>query len=183
MHDNASIRHASFLSFTPPLCEAFERSLEQVHVDTQELDESSRHAPGTRFRGGLAPWQVRRVTAYIETHLNAPIVIKDLAAIARLSAYHFCRAFRESFRDSPHGYLMRRRVGRAQTLMAQTEVSLSHVAADCGLSDQAHLNRLFRRFVGESPGAWRRARTNANARSPRANESRTSNWTLGNDDP
>jgi len=128
--------------------------------------------PSTQFRGGLAPWQVRRVTAYIETHLSAPIVIKDLAAIARLSAYHFCRVFRESFRDSPHGYLMRRRVGRAQTLMVQTDVSLSHVAADCGLSDQAHLNRLFRRFVGVSPGAWRRARITANTHSPIADENR-----------
>ena len=83
---------------------------------------------------------------------------KDLAALVELSSFHFCRAFRDSFGDSPHAYVTRRRIERAQGLMLTTNNSLSQVAMDCGLADQAHFNRLFRRFVGESPGAWRRAR-------------------------
>jgi AraC-like DNA-binding protein len=47
---------------------------------------------------------------------------------------------------------------RAQGLMLATGASLSQIAADCGLADQAHFTKLFRRFVGDSPGAWRRAR-------------------------
>src|SRR5271155_126887 len=46
------------------------------------------------IRGGLAPWQIRRVTTYIENHLDTTIRTKDLAAVVRLSAFHFCRAFR-----------------------------------------------------------------------------------------
>jgi AraC family transcriptional regulator len=116
-----------------------------------------------RIRGGLAPWQIRQVTTYIESHLDTTIRTKDLAALVRLSSFHFCRAFRESFDDSPHGYLMRRRVERAQGLMLTTSAPLGQIAAECGLADQAHFNKLFRRFVGDSPGAWRRARTAAPA--------------------
>jgi AraC family transcriptional regulator len=110
------------------------------------------------IRGGLAPWQIRRVKTHIEANLDATIRVKELAELVKFSSFHFCRAFRDSFGDSPHGYVMRRRVERAQGLMLTTNASLGQIAADCGLADQAHFNRLFRRFVGESPGMWRRAR-------------------------
>jgi AraC family transcriptional regulator len=116
-----------------------------------------------RIRGGLAPWRIRQVTTYIESHLDTTIRTRELAALVRLSSFHFCRAFRESFNDSPHGYLMRRRVERAQGLMLTTSAPLGQIAAECGLADQAHFNKLFRRFVGDSPGAWRRARATAPA--------------------
>ena len=120
-------------------------------------------APPKLIRGGLAPWQIRRVTTHIETNLDAAITTKDLAVLARLSSFHFCRAFRDSFGESPHGYVTRRRVERAQGLMLTTNASLGQIAADCGFTDQAHLSNLFRRIVGESPGVWRRARTTAPA--------------------
>jgi AraC family transcriptional regulator len=110
------------------------------------------------LRKGLAPWVIRKVQTYIETHLDSAIRAADLAALAELSTFHFCRAFRESFNLPPHTYLMSRRIERAQGLMLQTNLTLAQIAIDCGLSDQAHLNKSFRRFVGQSPGAWRRAR-------------------------
>ena len=110
------------------------------------------------IRGGLASWQVQRVMTHIEANLDAKIRNKDLAAITKLSSSHFSRAFRESFHESPHGYVMRRRVERAQGLMLTTDASLVRIATDCGLADQAHFVKVFRRFVGESPGAWRRER-------------------------
>ena len=127
------------------------------------MRSSDRH--GTNFaapsvpRRGLAPWQVRKVSAYIEAHLDSTVSTADLAGLAKLSVFHFCRAFRSSFGESPHAYVMRRRVECAQGLMLQTNSSLAQIAIECGLSDQAHLSKSFRRFVGESPGAWRRART------------------------
>ena len=112
-------------------------------------------------RGGLASWQKHLVTAHIEANLDAAIRVKDLAALINLSSCYFSRVFRESFHETPHGYVMRRRVQRAQGLMLTTDASLARIAADCGLADQAHLNKIFRRFVGESPGAWRRVRVPA----------------------
>ena len=109
-------------------------------------------------RGCLAPWQIRKVSTYIETHLGIPITAADLAGLVRLSVYHFCRVFRVSFDETPHAYVMRRRIERAQGLMLQTNSTIAQIASECGLSDQSHFNRSFRRLVGETPGAWRRAR-------------------------
>jgi len=109
-------------------------------------------------RGGLAPWQIRKVTSHIEANLDRSIKNEDLAALVRLNPSHFGRAFRNSLGQPPHEYVIRRRVERAQGLMLSTDASLSEIALDCGLADQSHLTRLFRRFAGESPRAWRRAR-------------------------
>jgi transcriptional regulator GlxA family with amidase domain len=98
------------------------------------------------------------VTAHIESHLDGAITTPDLATIAKLSTYHFARAFRESLSETPHEYVMRRRIERAQGLMLTTGIALGRIAIDCGFADQAHFNKLFRRLVGESPGVWRRAR-------------------------
>jgi AraC family transcriptional regulator len=122
--------------------------------------EQGVRAPAEAARQGLAPWQVRRVLLYVDANLDTSIKNKDLAAIARLSVFHFNVAFRNSVGDSPHEYIIRRRMERAQGLMLSTEMSLSEIAAECGLADQAHLTRLFHRVVGESPAAWRRARAN-----------------------
>jgi AraC-like DNA-binding protein len=73
------------------------------------------------------------------------------------------RAFRESFGCPPHAYLMRRRMECAQGLMLTTNTPLGQIALECGLADQSHLSRLFHKFVGETPAAWRRARVNSSA--------------------
>jgi AraC family transcriptional regulator len=110
------------------------------------------------MRGGLCPWQIRKVANHIEANLDRTIQNGDLASLVKLTPCYFGRAFRNSFGVPPHDYVIRRRVERAQGLMLSTSAPLSQIALDCGLSDQAHLSRLFRRIVGESPRTWRRAR-------------------------
>jgi AraC-like DNA-binding protein len=109
-------------------------------------------------QGGLATWQKRRLTGYIDAHLTGRIRIEELAQLLNLSESHFSRAFRCAFGTSPHDYLTRRRIEMAQGLMLTTEETLCAIALRCGLSDQSHFTRLFRRIVGETPYAWRRAR-------------------------
>ena len=116
--------------------------------------------PTSTPTGGLAPWQIHRITTHIEARLHTTITTDELAAIARLSPFHFARAFKRSFGDSPHRYVLRRRVERAQGLMLSTDAPLGQIALDCGLADQSHLTRLFQKFAGDSPAAWRRARVN-----------------------
>ncbi len=111
---------------------------------------------GAQAKGGLAAWQLRRVREHVDRHLDGPILIEELAGVARLSSGHFCRAFKASTGDTPHGYVVRQRIRRAQTVMLSTRESLSHIACACGLTDQAHLTRLFRRLVNDTPLAWRR---------------------------
>jgi AraC family transcriptional regulator len=73
-----------------------------------------------------------------------------------LSYSHFNRAFKVSFNETPTAYIMRQRVRLAQEKMLSTGHPLSRVALECGLCDQAHFSRMFRRVVGQSPRLWRR---------------------------
>jgi AraC family transcriptional regulator len=137
-------------------------------------DDSPETAPADSngrkvFRGGLAPWQARSLSAYIDANLNASVSCETMARLVRLSVSHFARAFKYTFGYSPHAFLMRRRMERAQGLMLKSNVPLAQIALECGLADQAHLSRLFLQFTGESPASWRRARaTETLARSPAA---------------
>jgi transcriptional regulator GlxA family with amidase domain len=115
-----------------------------------------RDATTSSARGGLAAWQVRRLTEHIDAALASTIRMHDCASIARLSTSHFRRAFKVSFGVTFSGYLSRRRVERAQEIMMTTDQPLCHVARRCGFADQAHFSRVFRRFVGASPAVWRR---------------------------
>lgn len=106
--------------------------------------------------GGLAHWQVVRLARFIEAHLDETLPLHRLAAEVRLSRGHFARAFKRSFGRTPHAYLTERRIARAKAMMQRTATPLSAIALACGLSDQPHLSRLFRRLTGETPLAWRR---------------------------
>src|SRR5277367_5940213 len=67
-------------------------------IEGRDLHESA--APQIA-RGGLAPWMVRKLSTYIETHLDSAIRSVDLAGMAEQSVSHFGRAFRESFDEPP----------------------------------------------------------------------------------
>jgi AraC family transcriptional regulator len=112
-------------------------------------------APSAR-RGGLAPWQAKQVSAYIEAHLCTRIRATDLADAVQLSTSHFTRAFRETFGETPLAYVANKRMGYAQKLMLSSGECLSQIALACGHCDQSHFTRVFRRAVGMSPRAWRR---------------------------
>ena len=121
--------------------------------------ESKEVRGSSAARGGLALWQKRRVAAYIAANLSSCIRAADLAHAAALSTGHFFRAFRESFGEPPLAYVTRQRIRRCQELLLSSHASLSEIALDCGMCDQPHLTRVFRRIVGVNPGAWRRQLT------------------------
>jgi AraC-like DNA-binding protein len=110
------------------------------------------------LRGGLTPWQIRALADYIETNLSTRLRGADLARMAKLSGSYFTRAFKESFGETPHGYVMRRRVHHAETLMLTTDQPLGWIALACGFADQAHFCRWFLRLTGERPKSWRMTR-------------------------
>ena len=108
--------------------------------------------------GALSTWRAQRVAAHIETNLSGTIRVRDLAHLVGLSNSYFCHAFKRRYGATVHVYLTRRRIEVAQQLMLSTTGSLSEIALTCGMSDQAHFTRAFRRVVGETPNRWRQSR-------------------------
>ena len=131
-------------------------SLLQVEIDRSADRPARKAAPG-----GLAGWQIHRVRTFIEEHLEDVIHLKDLSDVAQRSPGHFLRAFKQTLGETPHAYIVRRRLDRAGQLMLESDAALSTIALTCGFSDQAHFCKQFRQSTGQSPAAWRRERCEA----------------------
>jgi AraC-like DNA-binding protein len=118
--------------------------------------------PSSMTNGGLAPWQGRRAKELIESRLGADLSLGELAFECGLSVAHFTRAFRQTTGETPHRWLMGRRVQTAQLLLLSTDKPLAQIAVECGFSDQAHFTKMFARLVGLPPGAFRREQNGKN---------------------
>jgi AraC family transcriptional regulator len=126
-------------------------------VTRQTSDRGPRQIP----RGGFSAWRSRRLAAHVDANLAGKIVIKDLAASLDISVGHFCRAFKHTFGMPARIWIRHRRIELAQGLMLTTGASLSEIALSCGMSDQSHFTRSFRRIVGGTPSSWRQTRHDA----------------------
>ncbi len=85
-----------------------------------------------------------------------PLDVPTLARIAHVSEAHFIRTFKETFRETPHRYLQRRRVERAMFLLRTTSRSVTDVCFDVGFNSLGTFSRTFRHIVGASPSEYRR---------------------------
>jgi AraC family transcriptional regulator len=120
------------------------------------LNSGNPHAE-TAVRGGLAAWQQRIVTTYIEEHLSEQIPIATLARLARLSTFHFCRAFKQSFGVPPHRYHTCRRVERAKAMLAERTHSVTEIGLTVGFSETSSFTAVFRKITGQTPSRYHRA--------------------------
>ncbi|MEA2760487.1 MAG: AraC family transcriptional regulator [Methylobacteriaceae bacterium] len=108
-------------------------------------------------RGGLAAWQQRIVTAYIDEHLPEQISLATLAGLARLSTYYFCRAFKQSFGIPPHRYHTSRRIEQAKVMLAARKYSVTEVGLTLGFSDTSSFTAAFRKIAGQTPSTYHRS--------------------------
>jgi AraC-like DNA-binding protein len=109
-------------------------------------------------RGGLSGWQRRTVSDFIEAHLGEALRLTDLAQQARLSPFHFARAFKQSFGLPPHRYHVARRIARAKDLLADPSNSVTDIARTLGFAETSSFSSTFRRVTGASPSDFRRGR-------------------------
>lgn len=104
-----------------------------------------------------APWQVRRVEAYIEAHWDQPLTIEDLALVAAISARSLFHSFRKARGYSPMEFVKRVRLYHARRMLNETNgVSVTAVAFACGFGNLGHFATYYRRAFGESPSVTRR---------------------------
>jgi AraC family transcriptional regulator len=110
-----------------------------------------------KVTGGLAPFVLRNVLAYMEANLAQPLTLADLAQEAALSEYHFARMFTLSMKMAPHQYVMQRRMVRAQELVRHTALPLTDIALACGFSSASHFSNRFKSVLGMTPSQLRAA--------------------------
>jgi AraC family transcriptional regulator len=118
-------------------------------------------APSSRS-GGLTPKKMKLVLETIDDALGSSITVSGLAAAAELSPAHFAREFKRCTNESPHAYVMRRRLERARDMLLGGH-SAGDVALRCGFSDGAHLARVFKQRFGLSPSMFKRRTGEARA--------------------
>jgi AraC family transcriptional regulator len=123
-------------------------------VVCQLLMLAGRTAP-RRAPGVFPPRDWRRVCDYIDAHLHEEIVLVDLADAGGWSVRHFSRMFRQSTRQTPHSFILRKRVDRAKDLLKKQKLPLAEIALICGFADQSHFTTSFRKATGLTPLRWR----------------------------
>jgi AraC family transcriptional regulator len=111
--------------------------------------------------GGLTPFTLQRTTAYIRAHLEHPLLLVELAAVAQMSPAYFARLFKGATGQTPHQYVLRCRLERAQHLLTETTLPLHEIGARVGYADQSHFTALFRQSVAITPKAYRDATSRA----------------------
>ncbi len=106
--------------------------------------------------GALSASELRRVLEYIDAHLGTDIALDHLAQAAGMNVFAFVRHFKQATGLPPHQYVLRRRIERARSLLADTGVSLVEIALRCGFGDQSSFSTAFRRWTRLTPGGYRR---------------------------
>ncbi len=92
-----------------------------------------------------------------DAHYFEPLGVADMARAAGLSRAHFSREFRRAFGESPHAYLLTRRLERAAALLRDTDRSVADICFSVGLQSLGSFTTSFTRTFGRSPTAYRAA--------------------------
>ncbi|MCE5199671.1 helix-turn-helix domain-containing protein [bacterium] len=110
--------------------------------------KSNRQYPSTVLLGAALK--------YMQDHLNEEISRDEVADVACLSPSHFSRVVKHHFGHSFTDLLARMRVERAHELLTRTDKSLIQICLDCGFSDQSYFTKVFQKYMGKTPGEYRR---------------------------
>ena len=122
----------------------------------ETLEPSHSQAEKTRSVTALPKWRLMRVLKYIDANIGEPIALANLAAAAGLSRMYFAKQFRAATGIRPHDYVLRKRIERAQQMLAAKPAALVDIALSVGFQTQAHFTTVFKKFVGNTPCQWRR---------------------------
>ena len=126
------------------------------HIDTGATVVPFGPGQQANQRGGLAPFNLRRVMEFVEGNLTEALSVDQLAQQATLSPFHFARSFKHSTGMTPHQYVTERRMRHAKRMLSDFEMKLAEVGKQAGFSSQSRFTTVFRKHVGLTPGEYRR---------------------------
>lgn len=102
--------------------------------------------------------KIFHIIQFIDQNLDKSLSVKLLAKEACLSPDYFSRLFFRITKSRPIEFIQRKRIEKAQLLLATTNDSLENISDQTGLNNASYLTRLFKRFTGKSPGKYRNSR-------------------------
>lgn len=109
--------------------------------------------------GGLPPRRLQRVLEHVKENINKDLSVADMSQVVGMSQYYFSKLFKMSTGTTPHQYVMRQRVERAQELLRESNTALVDVATHVGFETQSHFTSVFRHLVGITPKKFREMRS------------------------
>lgn len=138
--------------------------LDMLHLETLgllaavELDRMQRGGQAVLAArpSQLTAQQARLVRSYIDEHFNLSLSLSELAALVKLSRFHFSRAFKNTFGVTPRQYVLTRRIERARTMLLTTSLQVSEIAEVVGFGGPERFATVFRQHTDCSPTQFRR---------------------------
>ena len=109
--------------------------------------------------------ELEHARTFIDENLEQPLSLADIAQRAHLSRYHFVRLFHGLFHETPHQYLVRKRIEKAKELLAHSSLSITEICLAVGFESLGSFSTRFHKTVGWSPSIYR-ARVLAQRRNP-----------------
>ncbi|MFT5852615.1 MAG: AraC family transcriptional regulator, partial [Colwellia sp.] len=95
------------------------------------------------------------VCDYMQANFHRQVYLAQLADLAQLSEYHFCRMFKQSLAQTPQAYLLAIRIEEVKLRIRSKQDNVADIALQCGFSNQSHMGRYFKKLVGISPRQYR----------------------------
>jgi AraC family transcriptional regulator len=117
----------------------------------------------SRTQAGLTRRQAGTALRLINERLDAKLAMSELSAACHISRGHFSRAFKVTFGETPHRFVLMRRIELACSLLATSRDPLADIAVRCGFNDQPHFTRVFKVLTDQTPNAWRSIHAHAGA--------------------
>ena len=130
-------------------------SVEQAMAVTLVNGHAVRHRPVQIYRGGLGSARLRRIKELVHAKMEDDLSLDEMAQAVGLSTAHFARMFRKSTGETPHQFVLRKRLERAKAMLRTPDARVLDVAVACGFKTQQHFAQAFRDVWGVSPTEYR----------------------------
>jgi AraC-like DNA-binding protein len=117
--------------------------------------EPGNGADEQEWRGGIPAYRLRKVIDFVRSHLDRSITVAEMAEVARMSAYHFARTFKQSLGLTPLQYVTKCRIEKAERMLRRSDAKIEVIARQCGYRSASHFAEVFRKHFGVTPSRYR----------------------------
>jgi AraC family transcriptional regulator len=137
---------------------AWEAILDEIDGMQARFDEMIARCPGRTWAQRRHVFlRLQRVREHLSCNCHLDLDNAALARIASYSPWHFIRAFHAAYRETPHAFLVRQRLQRAQRLLHTSPLAIGEIALACGFENRCAFSRLYRKRFGTTASASRRS--------------------------